>query len=316
MGPIARLLARLSGTPDPAGAAGDRVQGEALARVLERYPGFRVLRAIDHASDVDQLRPCDAGEKIAVIVDTETTGLDPLEDRLIEIAAQRILFSADGQVREVEQVRSWLEDPEQPLPQRIAKLTGLTDQELAGRRFDTAAITSMLSTADLVIAHNAAFDRPFLDRRFLDLRYRAWGCSLAQVDWLALGFDGRALGHLVLQSGRFFEGHRAGNDVAALTSLLATPAIDKRTILSHLLARCMLDSFRVDAVDAPFEAKDVLKAKGYRWDPSRRFWWREVETSDIADETGWLDQQVYRGRGHAKIQRVTPGERFASLAER
>lgn len=316
MGPIARLLARLSGTPDPACAAEDRVQGEALARVLERYPGFRVLRAIDHAREVDQLGSCDAGEKIAVVVDTETTGLDPLEDRLIEIAVQRFRYSADGQVREVEQVRSWLEDPERPLPERIAKLTGLTDQELAGRRFDTAAITSMLSTADLVIAHNAAFDRPFLDRRFLNLRYRAWACSMAQVDWLALGFDGRALGHLVLQSGRFFEGHRAGNDVAALTSLLATPAIDRRTILSHLLARCMLDSFRVDAVNAPFEAKDALKKRGYRWDPSCHFWWREVEESEIADETGWLDRQVYSGSGKAKIQRVTPSERFAPRAQR
>lgn len=314
MGSIARLLARLSGTPVPASAAGDGVQGEALAQALERYPGFRVLRAIDHARDVDQLGSCDTGEQIAVVVDTETTGLDPLEDRLIEIAAQRFRFSTDGQIREVERVRSWLEDPGRPLPERIAKLTGLTDRDLVGRQFDTAAITSTLSAADLVIAHNAAFDRPFLDHRFPDLRYRAWACSLVQLDWLALGFDGRALGHLVLQSGRFFEGHRAGNDVVALTSLLATLTIDDRTILSHLLARCMLDSFRIDAVGAPFEAKDVLKARGYRWDPGCRFWWREVETGEIADEACWLDRQVYRGRGQAKIQRVTPGERFAPSA--
>jgi DNA polymerase-3 subunit epsilon len=145
-------------------------------------------------------------------------------------------------------------------------------------------------------------------------RYRAWACSVTQLDWLDLGFDGRALGHLVLQSGRFFVGHRAGSDVSALTSRLTTPAIDGRTILSHLLARCMLDSFRIDAVGAPFEAKDALKARGYRWDPARRFWWREVEISDMADETSWLDEQVYRGRGQAKIQRVTPGERFATRA--
>ena len=102
MGPIARLLARLSGTAVPASAAGEGAQGEALAQALERYPGFRVLRAINHARHVDQLGLCDAGEQIAVVVDTETTGLDPREDRLIEIAAQRFLFSTDGQIREVD----------------------------------------------------------------------------------------------------------------------------------------------------------------------------------------------------------------------
>lgn len=314
MGPIARFLARLSGTPVPSSASGDEGQAEALAQALERHPGFRVLRAIDHAHEVDELRAPHAGEQVAVVVDTETTGLDPCEDRLIEIAAQRFLFSTDGEIREVERVRSWLEDPGLPLPERIAKLTGLSDRDLVGRRFDTAAIASTFSSADLVIAHNAAFDRPFLDHRFPDLRYRAWACSAAQLDWLALGFDGRALGHLVLQSGRFFAGHRAGSDVAALTTLLTTPAIDGRTILSHLLARCMLDSFRIDAVGAPFEAKDALKARRYRWDPARRLWWREVETSDIVEETDWLNQQVYRGRGQAQIQRVTPGERFATHA--
>ena len=311
MRPIAHLLARLKGTPIPAVAAGDSVETEFLAQELERHSGFRVLRAIDQSRDVDQLGTCNAGEQIAAVVDTETTGLDPLQDRLIEIAVQRFRFDTAGKILEVERVRSWLEDPGRPMPDRIAQLTGLSDEDLVGQRFDTTAIIETLRAADLVIAHNAAFDRSFLDHRFPDLRYRAWACSLVQLDWLALGFDGRALGYLVLQSGKFFEGHRAGNDVVALTHLLATPTIENGTVLTHLLERCMLDSFRIDAVGAPFEAKDVLKARGYRWDQVRRFWWREVEIGDVSDETNWLNREVYRGSGQAKINRVTPGERFA-----
>ncbi|TCQ01037.1 hypothetical protein C8J46_101394 [Sphingomonas sp. PP-F2F-A104-K0414] len=140
--------------------------------------------------------------------------------------------------------------------------------------------------------------------------------SLTQLDWPALGFEGRSLAHLVMQSGRFFVGHRASNDVSALTSLLETIATDERTILSHPLERCMLDSFRIDAVGAPFDAKDVLKAHGYRWNSDRRFWSREVGFVDVAEETEWLDQRVYRGRGTPNVQRVTPGERFAARADR
>lgn len=311
MGPILRLLARLSGSMAPP-LPKEELRGEALAQMLEREPGFRVLRALDDRAHVEQLRPCAADEQIGLVIDTETTGLDPNEDRLIEIAAQSFIFNPDGGILEVERVKSWMEDPGRPITDRISKLTGLSNQTLEGKRFDDVAITGALATADLVIAHNAAFDRPFLDVRFPGLRYRAWACSLTQLDWLDLGFDGRALGHLVLQSGRFFEGHRAGNDVEALTSLLAVKTADGRSVLSHLLSRCALDSFRVEAVGAPFDAKDLLRSRGYRWNPGFRFWWREIETAQEGEEVAWLDQQVYQGRGKAIIRRITPSERFAS----
>jgi DNA polymerase-3 subunit epsilon len=316
MGLIARLFARLAAPADRPPLPEVQPQGEVLARALERHPGFRVLRALDQSGNVDALALPQAGEQVGVVVDTETTGLDPLEDRLIEIATQRFLFTVTGEIRQIERVRYWLEDPERPLPALIRRLTGLTDDDLRDRLFDTVAITTVLEEAAVVIAHNAAFDRPFLDARFPSPRYRAWACSLTQLDWPALGFEGRSLAHLVMQSGRFFVGHRASNDVLALTSLLGTIATDERTILSHLLERCLLDSFRMDAVGAPFDAKDVLKAHGYRWNSDRRFWSREVGIMDVAEETEWLDQQVYRGRGTPNVQRVTPRERFASRADR
>lgn len=311
MRPILRLLARLSGSVTPP-LAKEELQGEALAQMLERQPGFRVLRALDNGDHVEQLRPCAADEQVGLVIDTETTGLNPNEDRLIEIAAQSFIFNPDGEILEVERVKSWMENPGRPITDRISKLTGLSNQTLEGKRFDDVAITGALATADLVIAHNAAFDRPFLDARFPGLRYRAWACSLTQLDWLDLGFDGRALGHLVLQSGRFFEGHRAGNDVEALTFLLAVKTADGRSVLSHLLSSCTLDSFRVEAVGAPFDAKDLLRSRGYRWNPSLRFWWREIDTAQEGEEVAWLDQQVYQRRGKAIIRRITPSERFAS----
>lgn len=284
--------------------------GEELARHLSSRPGYRVLRALDPDAGVERLRAPLPGERVAAVVDTETTGLNPAVDRIIEVAVQRFIFNTDGRIIEIERPQSWLEDPRYPLPERISRLTGITDADLAGQRFDDEAIATLVGGSDIVIAHNAAFDRPFLDRRFPQLDTLPWACSLSQLDWQDLGYDWRALGHLLLQSGRFFDGHRAGNDTNALATLLGTPAADGRTILAHLLECGERESVRIDASGAPFEAKDALKGRGYRWDADRRLWWREVDNGEIAGERAWLDQHVYRGRGGPRLVPITPRTRF------
>lgn len=284
--------------------------GEDLAHRLSSMPGYRVLRKIDANAGVERLRATAAGERIAAVVDIETTGLDPSNDRIIEIAVQRMIFDDGRRIVEIERARSWLEDPQRPLAADISRLTGLVDRDLFGQRFDDQAVLEMVGGSDIVIAHNAAFDRPFFDRRFPSLSDFPWACSLSQLEWRDLGYDGRALGYLVLQSGRFFDGHRAGNDTSALVTLLGTMAPDGRTILAHLLDRCERDSHRIDAIDAPFEAKDRLKSRGYRWDAARRSWWREVEASEFSSEEDWLEREVYRGRGRPRSILITPSTRF------
>lgn len=273
-------------------------------------PGYRVLREVDARAGVQRLRATVGGERIAAVVDTETTGLDPTNDRIIEIAIQRMIFDGEKRIVEIERARSWLEDPQRPLSADISRLTGLVDHDLSGQRFDDEAILEMVGTSDFVIAHNAAFDRPFLDQRYPSLSDFPWACSLSQLDWRGLGYDGRALGHLVLQSGWFFDGHRAANDTRALVTLMGTLARDGRPILAHLLDRCERDSHRIDATGAPFEAKDDLKLRGYRWDATRRLWWREVESSELSREEGWLEREVYRGRGGPRSIPITSRTRF------
>jgi len=283
---------------------------EEMARRLEALPGYRVLRALDVKAGVDRLRPRAAGERIAVVADCETTGLDVTVDRLVEIATQRFLFDESGRIIEIEHVSSWLEDPDRPMPERLTLLTGLSNSELAGKKFDEAAICKILGGADVVIAHNAAFDRPFLDRRFPILNQLAWACSLTQIDWLVHGFDGRSLGHLLSQAGYFFQGHRASNDVQALTTLLRVVDKEGCTILSHLLRSFEKDVIRINAIGAPFESKDQLKAAGYRWDVDRRFWWREVDEDALLSETAWLAENIYRGGGQPSIQTISARDRF------
>ncbi|RVU05800.1 DNA polymerase III subunit epsilon [Novosphingobium umbonatum] len=275
------------------------------AQMLEAHPDFRVLRRLQNVDSFYRGAPL-APLRVGVAVDVETTGLDHDRDRIIELAAQRFRFDALGRVVQLGQPRVWREDPEMELDPRITMLTGLTDQDLAGQSIDEGAAVDLLASADITIAHNAGFDRPFVDRRLPALSGKPWACSMVELDWLALGFEGKALSQLVSQCGWFYAGHRAENDILALIHLLAHSLPDPsglgdHTILSHLMAASEQPNYRINAVDAPFEAKDALKAKAYRWDGAMRFWWRSVAQDELEAEIEWLRQEVYAGRGAPAI---------------
>lgn len=138
---------------------------------------------------------------------------------------------------------------------------------------------------------------------------KPWACSMAELDWLELAFDGRALAHLVSQCGWFYEGHRAENDILALIYLLAHSLPDGETILAKLIACSEKPTYRVNAIDAPFEAKDRLKSRGYRWDSALRFWWKAIAEADKEAEEAWLLSDVYVGHGSPAFLTVTKMER-------
>ncbi|WP_325065448.1 exonuclease domain-containing protein [Sphingobium indicum] len=176
---------------------------ERAAEALNSHPDYRVLcrlMPVTAFHDADPRTP----SRIGVAVDVETTGLDRETDRIIELAVQRFRFDALGHVIQVGVPRVWREDPGIELDPRITKLTGLAADDLAGQVIDEAAAVESLSSADIIVAHNAAFDRPFIDRRLPAIAGKPWACSMAELDWLELGFDGRALAHLVSQCGWFY----------------------------------------------------------------------------------------------------------------
>lgn len=284
---------------------------ERAAEFLASSEHFRVLRKLRPATGFHARRP-GAVCRVGVAVDVETTGLDNAADKIIELAVQRFRYDETGHIVQVGQPRVWREDPDCALDARITKLTGLTAEMLKGQAIDEKMAVEILSSADLIIAHNAAFDRPFVDKRLPAIAGKAWACSMAEPDWLELGFDGRSLAHLVSQCGWFYEGHRAENDILALIYLLAHELPDSRTVLADLITRSEEHSYRVNAVDAPFEAKDRLKARGYRWNAILRFWSKEIRESDRVAEEAWLKAEVYIGHGEPAFIDVSACDRYSS----
>jgi DNA polymerase III subunit epsilon len=102
------------------------------------------------------------GRLTYTVFDTETTGLLPHKDEIVQIGAVRIV---NGRIVPGERMDQ-LVNPGRPIPPASSKVHGVTDAMVAtapgiaeaGRRFHTFARDSV------IVAHNAPFDMAFLHR--------------------------------------------------------------------------------------------------------------------------------------------------------
>jgi DNA polymerase III subunit epsilon len=281
-----------------------------MARALESDPDYRVLRRIRPMERTvargirpEMLRGC--------ALDVETTGLDAGRDEIIELAVQRFWADPQGRIVATGRRVSWLEEPSSvAISGEITSVTGLTPEEVKGHLIIDAEATSILRDAHFVISHNAAFDRPFVERRLPGAAGLRWVCSMRDVDWRGHGFEGRVLGHLLGQMGWFYAAHRAQTDVDALLHLLDHP-LGSTTVFQEAVAKASRPTWRVSAIDAPFSAKDALRARGYRWNADAKVWAREIEEAGLDDEVGWAIGSVYAGRGRPRFDKITWRERYA-----
>ncbi len=289
---------------------------EAMARVLEAHPDYRVLRRLQPTLDFGRKA---VGDVVRVaVLDTETTGLDASKERIIELALVLVdVDVATGLPVRVRAVYDELEDPGKPIPPEAGRITGITDDMVAGKRLDDARVTSLMQGVHLVIAHNARFDRAFAEQRLPLFAQVPWACSLADIDWSAQGRGSAKLEFLAQELGYFYDAHRAEMDCHALLAVLAAPLpVGGHTGLAHLLKAAHTDRHRIEATGSPFEAKDALRARGYRWDAERKVWHTQVQDATALDtECAWLKQSVYRGRSASvQVARLSALDRHSGRA--
>jgi len=252
--------------------------------------------------------------KTLLVVDVETTGLDAQNDRLIEFAAAQLNYLPDGTIVEHVKTKSWLQDPDIPIPKVVTDLTGIADEDVAGKHIPVEA-TWMLAGADMIVSHNAAFDWKFVWRQWPDaVSRKLWACSLQQIDWRGLGFPAARQEILTRYHGFFYDAHRAEIDVEALVELLQMrPHATAPTYLGQLIDFSKKRRFHIRALGTPFAAKDQLKERGYRWDSERRHWWTTCMDDDLEAEQSWLDQlyNQFSCRGQPDITSIDLYEQWA-----
>ncbi|MFN8665972.1 MAG: 3'-5' exonuclease [Gemmatimonadaceae bacterium] len=291
----------------------DRAASEKAAAVLAADPDYLVLRRLPR--EARYAAPPADGVRRALFVDVETTGLDARSDVIIQFCGVPFDYApTTGEVFGVHPAITCYEDPGRPIPPFVVAKTGITDAMVAGQRLDEPSITAAVGDAVLVIAHNAAFDRGFLDQRLPVFAEKHWACSQQDVPWAGLGYDSSKLEFLLYKHAHtFYEAHRADEDVYAGIHLLATPFQDGVRPMRLLLESARRPMWRISAIGAPFDSKDALKARSYRWNPQKSVWWREVADAERADEMRWLEEAVYTRPGAAPLaEKIDPRRRFAS----
>jgi DNA polymerase-3 subunit epsilon len=250
--------------------------------------------------------------RTGVILDVETSGLRFDQAKIIELGLRPFRFNREtGEVLAVGQDYSSFQDPGEALSEEVKTITGITDEMVKGHSIQWAEVDAILDSAQIIVAHNAAFDRPFVDSLSKVSRQKIWGCSFKQIDWSSKGFPSQKLDILSIFHGFFTDAHRALNDVDALLHLLSHADTTRGSpYFLELLTEARKTTYQLMALSAPFESKDLLKSRGYRWDNPGRTWWKEIAHADLSLETEWLEEYVYSGAFRGKVIEIPPTEHF------
>lgn len=290
---------------------------EEMAARLDASGEWRTLRRFKRRESYTAAPATD--EKLGVYLDVETTGLDTSTAEIIELAFVLFSFDRDGHVYNVGDGVSYFNDPGMPIPLDVVELTGITDNDVAGHDIPNEKVFGLVRNAALVVAHNADFDRRIIERRMPWLADYPWACSYREVDWKPFGCACGKLEHILMGACReFYEAHRALDDCRAGVHALAAAQHDGRSALSYLLESARQPTIRIWAARAPFEVKDLLKSRGYRWHDGTtgraKCWYLDVVGEEAAKaETEWLwsDVQV-----KPDYTRLTARERYSLRADR
>jgi len=298
----------------------NELEVEVAISALHSTGDYLVLRRLNLERDPRFTNRSTPGAKVGLCLDTETTGLNHTEDKVIELGIVAFEYNPEngGIIRIIDRY-SGFEDPGVPLPQEIKEITGITDEMVAGQDFDDDQVNALARKASLVIAHNAAFDRKFVEKRYPLFATLPWACSVSQINWAAEKINSRSLEYLLIKCGGYcINAHRALEDAeGVLGLLLGNLPVSGAPVFKTILEKAFETTAKIFAVGSPFETKDILKQRGYRWSDGAKggskAWWTIVPEDDERQELAFLAKEIYPN-GNTKyvvIKRIDPVTRFS-----
>ena len=264
---------------------------------LYKFAGEGFVRLPDDYHNDNAVKVC--------FLDLETTGLNKDTCKIIEFAGKvTAIDKSNGELLGIVDEYESFNDPEESIEPEITRITGITDDIVAGHSIDWESVSRVLNQADIIVAHNASFDRSFMDRYLPLSQDKVWVCSVSDINWPERGFGARGQEILCIWHGFYYESHRAMSDVDALIHLVTHEEEESDNAALELIANAAKSTYKIAALNSPFQTKDILKSRRYRWDPQNRYWWKNLVLDEIDTEKEWMADNIYNGHFQGRVDEI------------
>ncbi len=217
-----------------------------------------------------------------------TTSINPEQGEILRINLKPCYVGKeDGDLSKVRNPVSFFNVTSLELEDDEKKFVDFDLEEKLGSKIDWQLIKSLFEKADLVVAHNASFVRPWVDK-YIGNSEVVWGCTLEHIDWASKGFPSKNLESLSVFSGYYYDFSSSFESLNSVVSCL-----NKNKALKEFIDRALTPDLQIFAANAPFESKDLLKDRRYRWNPDFSCWWLPLENKEHGEsESKWLLKNV------------------------
>jgi len=246
-------------------------------------------------------------------LDTETTGVNRVNDKIIELALKVVTFEkSSGMIISIDQVYESFNDPGEEISQEITMLTGIRDDMVNGQSIDWGKVDTILRDTDIVVAHNASFDRAFVEKHSSVSPNKIWACSINDIDWLGRGFTSSKQELLCYWHGFYFEAHRAMNDVDALIHLLTHSSYDIDRPVLELIENSQKPTYVIFATNFNYDPvkKDIVKANKYKWNAIEKIWYKNVTFDNLESEKEWLTGVIYDFNFEGRVDEISLMDKY------
>jgi len=248
-------------------------------------------------------------------LDTETTGINRSTDQIIELALKVVEFEKrSGKIISIKKEYESFNQPDKEIQDHIIALTGINQEMVKDQYIEWEEVDSILKNVDLIVAHNASFDRSFVDKLSKVTPNKIWGCSIKDIDWLSKGFSNQKQELLCHWHGFYFDAHRAMNDVDALIHLMIHPYYDKDRPIIELINNAKKVIYKIHVTNFAYNEvkKDLIKSEGYKWNTKEKVWFKEVAEKELESEKAYLNKIIYDGEFKGMIEEISLIEKYKS----
>ena len=249
-------------------------------------------------------------------LDVETTGLDKRNDQIIELAVKVVnVEKTSGKIVSIESEYESYNDPGFEISDRITQLTGIKNKDIKGRAIVWGHVDDLISNVDLIVAHNATFDRSFVDRNSVISAKKVWSCSVNDIDWLKRGFSSSKQELLCYWHGFFFDAHRAMNDIDALINLLTHSSYSSNRPITELIQNSQKVQYIILAENFSYneKKKEIIKRNKYMWNPYQKVWYKNVSEDSIEAEKKILAATIYDNVFQGRVKKIDPIDKYKPI---